>query len=227
MFIQENEEKGGRFITVSGGKIKMKVDEGTTGAKMRVNLKGDQVWEMSYKGITNCQLVGVRVEEGNYGNQIILDLKDSEQILHLAVKEESSYGRAIYSLFQNIDPKVKLDIMPYDFVNNEGKKFVGFSFNQGGKKVEKSLPEGTPEVQAKEISGKWVYNQIQQAERGEFLRAKLLAWAKSFGLDPKDLGEAVDNTPLQPEEIKELKSLKKANKKVEVEEGSMDDFFNE
>lgn len=225
MFIKENDEQGGRFITLSGGKIKMKVDEGTEGAKSRVNLKGETVWEMSYKGITNCQLVGVRVEEGNYGNQIILDLKDSEQILHLAVKEESSYGRAIYSAFTNINPKVKLDILPYDFVNSEGKKFVGITFNQNGKKVEKALPEGTPQVEAKEIAGKWVYNQIQQAEKVQFLREKLLSWAKSNGLDPKDLGENVDTTPLTPEEQKQLKALKKS-KTPEITEEEIDDFFN-
>ena len=52
MFIQEKEGSSGKFITVSGGRIKLRVEEGTSGAKSRINLKGETVWEMSYKGIT-------------------------------------------------------------------------------------------------------------------------------------------------------------------------------
>lgn len=227
--IQDNEEKKGKFITVSGGRLKIKVDEKTPGAKSRLNMKGEFVWEVTFKGIEGARITSASIQEGQYGNQIFIGLSDSEETNTLVIKEESSYGRAFYGAFHKIDLTKTITIKPYDFINAEGKKFVGITFEQGGVKIEKTFPEGTPAVESKEIGGKWIYNQIQMAERAEFLRARLNKWVSDNNLHTPDVSEVmnnpnVDTTPLSAEEIKELSKLKKSNKGKEL---TGDNFFDE
>lgn len=221
--IESTEEQKGRFLSVSNGKLIMKVDEGTAGAKSRINKLGNTVWEKSYAELSGT-LTGVRIEEGTYGEQIILTV-DAGQVYNVCISMNSSYARSFFKSFHNIDKNKKLYMAPYSFVNQDGRKLNGITFKQDNIKINTNYPEGTPEVNGKEIKGKWLYDSIQQAEQVESLTEQVNKWISTNNLLTlsKTKEEAI---VLTEEEQKELKQLKK-NVKSETKYMDSDTFFDE
>jgi hypothetical protein len=132
MLHTEKDQK--RYLTImADGKLHERVDEDTEGAKIRtkkekdgtvvevLDKEGNQIWELTYPGITATIKGTPKLREGEYGSNINIDLEDEEENQFvLSLKVDSQYGERFMEALPNIDL-------------NEPVEFKGYSFKPKGK----------------------------------------------------------------------------------------------
>ena len=168
-------EENVTYLSVIGGNISQKVAAGTPGAVMRVNKKGAEVHEMIHNnGITGI-VVGLVVEESDYGQQLKVTIKDVDEKFFLFFSVESKFFDSFASKIGSADLSKEITIRPFSFVpkDGDGSKISGVTLTQGEVKLDYYFTEedakgkpfikkGTPKL----TESKW--KMFKLAER-EFL----------------------------------------------------------
>ena len=122
----EKTSGGKTFATIVGGKIRVKVEEGTEGSEERESKTGTR-YELVYDKLTGI-ISSVYISEQKWGK--MLNIKIDGVILSLNV--ETSYAKNIMERLPALKMEQSVDLVPYDF-EPEGKKRTGITIYQGGK----------------------------------------------------------------------------------------------
>lgn len=131
------------YISVGFGKLRQKslenkdkVTKDTPGAKMRKTQQGSESWALEFDwldGIIENIFYKEDAEHGNSFEVVMVDVMDRYQI---SFKDDSRFWFDLAKKLPNIDLKQKVKLNPYDFTDKSGKRIVGLSVEQNGKKIE-------------------------------------------------------------------------------------------
>lgn len=159
--------KSSTYLTVVGGKISQRVPEGTEGAVARI-LKngpneGSEVYELQY-GSVSGNIVGGSVDNGDYGDQISIEIQDGKESYILKLPWNSKLRDAFVKRIPNIDISKTVEIIcfpdkqdksPVMLIKQNGS-FVKFAFT-------KENPNGLPAPVKKVVRGKeeWDWSQTE------------------------------------------------------------------
>lgn len=244
MLHTEKDQK--RYLTImSDGKLHERVDEDTEGAKIRTKKEQDgtvvdvldkdknQIWELTYPGITATIKGTPKLREGDYGSNINIDLEDEEgNQFVLSLKVDSQYGERFMEALPNLDLNEPVEFKGYSFKpRGQEQKVRGLNIYQGddADEVENkvlsafAVKDGDswdvlikgypmPDSKKKYTSEKW---KIFFGQRREWVLDYLL---DAEMLLPADDTDAKDDAEPEEEEVEE--APKKKGKK-----GSDDDDF--
>ena len=150
--------KSSTYLTIVGGKISQRVPEGTEGSVART-LKngpneGSEVHELQY-GSVSGRIIGGSVENGDYGDQIAVELKDGKETYILKLPWNSKLRDAFVKRMPNIDIAQDVEIIcfpdkqdksPVLLIKQNGS-FVKFAYT-------KENPNGLPSPSKKTVRGK-------------------------------------------------------------------------
>jgi hypothetical protein len=181
----DEQREGGRFLTVTAGKLREKVDEGTEGATLREGTLSNgetfSKWELVYPGIT-AFITSVELQDGKYGKNVLVHMTDAndEQFTVSLGAENSRTGVPFMMALPNIDMTKEVTIKPYKFTNDKQENVEGIKITQGEIAIKSAFydPETksnlrgmpTPEVK-KDKSINW---KLYFAQRDEWLQNYLL-----------------------------------------------------
>lgn len=122
------------FLSIIGGRIAQKVEEGTPGAKLREyetpsGVKGSK-WEVYYPAWMG-KIEDMRIHESEYGDALHVVFEDCILSLPVTQRYFSDFVKKIASA--NLD--LPVTIKPYDFVTDDGKRKSGLTLVQGETKL--------------------------------------------------------------------------------------------
>lgn len=126
----------------SDGVIRVKVDEGTEGAKFRSGKLRDgsefSKWELVYNELFGM-ITNIEFYEGDYGKNLQISIKDTDDeeptVLCLAVK--SNFGEDLMKKLPNVDLSKPVLVKPYSFTDDKGKTKKGVTVIQD---IDKKIP---------------------------------------------------------------------------------------
>jgi len=124
---------------LADGLIHVTVDEGTEGAKKREYETSDGKngikWELVYTDITGI-ISKIDFFEGDYGVSLQLTIEDGEEKpVILSLSTNSNYGEDAMKKIFNLDLSVPVKIVPYSFIDDNGKSKKGITFYQNDVKI--------------------------------------------------------------------------------------------
>jgi hypothetical protein len=170
-----------RFLTVTAGKLREKVEEGTEGATLREGTLSNgetfSKWELVYPGIT-AFITSVELQDGKYGKNVLVHMTDAndESFTVSLGAENSRTGVPFMMALPNIDLTKEVTLKPYKFDNDKGENVEGLKITQGETAIKSAFydPETksnlrgmpTPEVK-KDKSVNW---KLYFATRDEWLQ---------------------------------------------------------
>ena len=235
MFIENtNTEQQVHWLSIANGQIVKRVEEGTPGAKSRINKVGNTVWEKFFKSVVG-RITSINVEVNKFEQkEIKIGIEDKQNKAVLTVNFNSSYGRSLLEQIFNVDLTKNVVFTPWLKVTEDGKKISRLYLSYGeGKKVEMKFPDGTPEIKWVKVKGKDIIDSVSQAEHESFLDEKLEEFIQKNNLvyqkSEAELKQDEMNKSLDVDEEMELKAMKKSAKKKKVEEDfdTFDDLFED
>jgi hypothetical protein len=239
-----------RYLTImSDGKLHERVDEDVEGAKERtkkeqdgtvtnvVDKEGNQIWELTYPGIT-AKITKIQLREGDYGTSINIDLvdEDDNQFV-LSLKVDSQYGERFMEALPNLDLTEDVEFKGYSFKpKGKDQKIRGLNILQDEEKVRSAfavkdedsdewevLIKGypMPDPKKKYNAEKW---KIFFATRREWVQDYLLEAEMILPADaPTEEAEDEDaEEESEDEETEEEAPVKKAVKKATAKKGEKD-----
>lgn len=114
------------YLSISGGKIRQRVAEGTPGAIKRevVNPQTAEkkvVWERVFKSFTG-KIFHVAIKDSTFGQRLVLGIEDGPDRYYIDMNLRSVYALDILRRLPGIDFSKYLEISPYDFKTIEGGK---------------------------------------------------------------------------------------------------------
>jgi hypothetical protein len=135
-------EGGRRYVTVIGGELREKVEEGTDGAKKREYEKHDGStgvkWELSYGGLEGL-IESIEFDDTDFGKVMIIGIDG----IALSVGTESNYFGSLARRLPNIDLASPVHLKPYAFTpKGEEREKRGFSVQQRGEKLKDFFYDG-------------------------------------------------------------------------------------
>jgi len=142
MGLHTEETTNARFLTIVGGKVREKVEEGTEGAVKRTGeVAGNpfEKWELCYPGIS-AFITKVELFDGKYGKNVNIHMTDSNDesfILSLGA-ENSRTGVPFMEALPNLDLTKEVTVKPYKFEQN-GKNVEGITITQEGNKIKSAF----------------------------------------------------------------------------------------
>jgi len=165
--------------------------------------------EEYYESIDGLITLAYVDTSGNFGSNLMFEMKDDQDEFVFQVKLGSSYGRAIMNRIGNVDWSQPVRFRPYQFPNpdNPEKNLVGCTIYQEGKgwdddKVPymwtKDNPGDMPDWETVEKEGKPTLDNTKQTN---FLIGKFKAWAQTIGAisaPPAEPAEPVATTDAPP-----------------------------
>lgn len=119
---------------ISDGSIRKQVPEGTPGSVRREyedkDTKETKVkFEMVYNAIDG--LIGdITVMKGKFGDQIIVPIKDGDDVLTLALSTSSNFGEDFMKKLPNINLSKPVLLTPFSFDSDKGKLIRGVDVRQ-------------------------------------------------------------------------------------------------
>lgn len=129
--VQDDFSDNKPFLSISGGKLRRKVEEGTPGAVARINKNNEQVYELVYPGWSGT-VHDWEVASNDFGDQLRVTFDDAV----LTMNVESAYFRDFVRKFASADKHRAVTVKPYDFVTDEGKRMTGLNIFQGENKLD-------------------------------------------------------------------------------------------
>lgn len=153
-----------RYLSIIGGKLAQKVQEGTEWAvKREYDVDGNKwvKWELNYKNLS-WFITNMVFKETDYWEMLMLTVEQDWETDILTMNVKSRYFSDFARKLPNIDLNEVVELNPYDFESN-GKQLRGLSIKQDWQKIQdnyydwdkkKSL-NGMPEVDKKELKEEW------------------------------------------------------------------------
>ena len=168
MGLEKREE--GNYITILGGKFCQRVQDGTEGAKTRVNKIGNTVHEKFYENFTG-KLIDIKTKDGEYGKTWNFHFKDKEDIYILQLNYSNSFSTAFLKMLPNIDLTKEMKVSPM-IKEVDGKKKSSLFVNQDDTTIKHAYtmaePNGMPDMEQITVKGEKVWD---DTKRMEFLEA--------------------------------------------------------
>ncbi len=161
---------GGNYITILGGKLCQRVQEGTEGAITRVNKIGNTVHEKFYDSFTG-KLIDIKVQDGTYGKTWNFIFQDSEEPYTLQLSYSNSFSTAFLKMLPNINLALEMKLSPSVKVDENGKNKSSLFINQNGQPLKHAFtraePNGMPDMEQVTVKG---VLQWDDTKRLEFLQ---------------------------------------------------------
>ena len=130
-------KKSGNYLSIIDGTLRKVVSEGTEGAIRREYETSDKMkghkWELVY-GSLGGKITSVDFRTGDYGKQLFVCIKDNENY-YVAMPYKSRYAIDFMKKLPNVDLDKEVEIMPFDFENDNGKKVKGITILQDKEKI--------------------------------------------------------------------------------------------
>jgi hypothetical protein len=177
----QDAQTSARFLTVTAGKLREKVEEGTEGATLREGTLSNgetfSKWELVYPGIT-AFITSVELQDGKYGKNVLVHMTDAndESFTVSLGAENSRTGVPFMMALPNLDLTKEVTIKPYKFNNDKGENVEGIKIMQGETAIKsafydpetKSNLRGMPAPKSKKDGSiNW---KLYFAERDEWLQ---------------------------------------------------------
>lgn len=141
MGLQKSESKTYLSILGSDGQIHQTVEEGVEGAVKREYETSDgktgEKWELKFSSFTGF-IIDVKFFEGDFGANILIDLKDEDDNEYtLAISASSTFGEQFMMKLPNLDLTKEVLLKPYSFPDkkNAGKRIRGLKLVQDDEPV--------------------------------------------------------------------------------------------
>lgn len=155
--IQTEDQYGGNFITIYGGKFAQRVPEGTLGGVSRVNKLNKTVTEKFYPSFVG-KLVNIRLREGGqYGANWLFSFKDGDEVYHLQLSYSNSFATAFLKMLPNIDVSKEMKVTPETKVGDDNKVKSSLFVSQEGNHIKhaytKENPNGLPDMEQVMVRG--------------------------------------------------------------------------
>ncbi len=154
----------GSFITILGGKFCQRVPEGTPGAVTRVNKMGKTVHEKFYDNFTG-RLVGIKTQDGEYGQSWIFSFKDKEDVYNLQLSYSNSFATAFLKMLPNVDLTKEMKVSP-STKEVDGKPKSSLFINQNGSPLKhaytRKVPNGMPDMEQVTVKGQQVWDDTKR-----------------------------------------------------------------
>lgn len=159
----ENRQSG-NFITILGGRLCMRVPEGTEGAEKRTNKLGNEVTEKFYDRFTG-KLIDIKVQDSTYGKTWNFVFRDKEEPYTLQLSYSNSFSTALLKMLPNIDLTKEMTISP-SVKEVDGKDRSSLFVNQDGKAMKHAYsrenPNGMPEMEQVTVKGVLVWDDTKR-----------------------------------------------------------------
>lgn len=160
----EKTSGGKTFATIVGGKIRVKVEEGTEGAvpreyKTPAGVEGVK-HELVYDRVSGV-ISNIKLSDKKWGKVLEIDIDG----ITLSLNADSSNARNIMERLPALKLDQELQIVPYDFTTDEGKKKSGVTIYQGEKinsyySDGKQATNGYPKSQGSDTNWKIYFLQV-------------------------------------------------------------------
>lgn len=129
----------GRYIAIKAdAKFHETVSKDTDGAVFREYEDSDgnkgSKWELVYRKV-DVFITDVKFEDGKFGENVLLTLKDGEEVVTLAEGVSTGFGEDLLKKLPSIDFAKRATLSPYSFENDKGKIVKGVTVYQGDAKV--------------------------------------------------------------------------------------------
>ncbi len=129
----------GRYISIKAdGKFHETVPEGTEGAVYREyeDSKGNKggKWELIYSKV-EALITNVKFETGEYGENLILELTDGDEVVLLSEGTATGFGEDLLKKLPSIDFMHRVLLAPYSFENEKGKTIKGVTVSDKNDKI--------------------------------------------------------------------------------------------
>jgi hypothetical protein len=142
------EQTGGRGAAVnttpimnilgSDGTLRLVVEEGTEGAKLREYETSDgkkgSKWELTFKSLAG-KITNMQMFEGDYGKNLLVTFAYEGGEDTISFNTTSPYGEDFMKKLPNINLDEFVTITPYSFVDDNGKTRKGVTVTQGDVKL--------------------------------------------------------------------------------------------
>lgn len=125
---------------LSDGLIHITVDKETPGAKLREFEKSDgtksEKYELVYTDISGV-ITKVDFYEGDYGTSLQLTIEDGDdKPIVLSLGTHTNFGEDMMKKLPNIDIGERVKLVPFSFLDDNGKSKKGITVIQNDKKVQ-------------------------------------------------------------------------------------------
>lgn len=152
-------------LRIVEGTFVQPVEEGTSGSVARsweVNGNKGTSYEIPWES-WGGKIVDIRFNENDYGKTCVVEFDDA--VVYL--KTSSKYFRSFAERVMACDLEKEVELRPYDFESDDGKRLTGISVKQDGEKIQShyydafekkpknNMPQ--PEDDKKEDDGYWKY----------------------------------------------------------------------
>ena len=138
MSMTESIQNSGLHLSIAGGVMVEKSEEGVVGAKSRSYEDKDGnakvKFELHHKNLTGVitDIAFVKTDFGEQAN-ITLESSDDKVVLHMST--DSNYFSDLAKKLPNVAINDLVTVNPYDFVDDKGKKRRGITIIQDGVKL--------------------------------------------------------------------------------------------
>ncbi len=141
------------FLSVGFGRIRQKsllsgekVDANTPNAVKRLTPSGTDTWALEYDYVEG--VIGGIIEKADseYGDSFEVLIRDDENNYQLSFKADSQFWFDFAKRLPNLDVEKPCKLSAYDFTSKDGKRAIGFSVVQGGKKIDSFYQEKVGDV---------------------------------------------------------------------------------
>lgn len=157
---------GGNFITILGGKLCQRVQEGTEGSFARVNKLGNTVHEKFYDSFTG-KLESIDVKDGNYGKTWNFGFRDKGELYTLQLSYSNSFATAFLKQLPNVDLTKEMKVSP-STKEVDGKNKSSLFINQDGQALKHAYtrenPNGMPDMEQVTVKGELVWDDTKRIE---------------------------------------------------------------
>lgn len=126
-------------ILGSDGTLRLTVDAGTEGAKLREYETSDgkkgSKWELTFKSLSG-KITNIQTYEGDYGKNLLVTLSYDGGEDTISFNTATPFGEDFMKKLPNINLDEYVTIAPYSFVDDNGKTRKGVTVSQGDVKLQ-------------------------------------------------------------------------------------------
>jgi len=142
------------YLSIVGGNMVQKVEEGTPGAKRRdwevwqgEDKKSWTKYEIHHKNLVGI-ISGMEFVDGNYGEQFILTMTNWEDTakIHTNASKTSRYFQDFAKKLPNVNIDQEITLNTFDFKTKDGKQLKGMDIKQNWEKITSYYWDGKKSV---------------------------------------------------------------------------------
>lgn len=160
------------YLNIVGGKISMKVKEGTAGAESRVNKNGVTVWELKFDKLSG-RIADINLEDSDHGKVWVVTIQDGIDYYYLHLPISGRITNGLMHRLPNIDLSQDVILKVFRIFNTTKQKDQDYLVvYQGGEeksnKIEnfytKETPNGLPQMKQIKVKGVPTWDDTDQIE---------------------------------------------------------------